>query len=280
MTGLHRFTILGCGSSGGVPRVGGEWGACDPANPKNRRRRCSLLVEQVGPDGTTRVLVDTGPDMREQLLSAGVAHLDGVVYTHPHADHLHGIDDLRGLAVAQRRRVDVYMDEATLARAKEAFGYCFEMLAKGYPPILNAHVIAPGTPVTIDGAGGPLTLLPFEQIHGHIHSLGFRVGNIAYSSDLHDLPSHTPALLEGLDVWIIDALRYTAHSSHLTVEEAVEWIDRLKARSGILTNLHHDLDYAELSDRLPPHVEPAFDMMRLEAPHEPVEGRESLWSTQ
>ncbi|MCF3932589.1 MBL fold metallo-hydrolase [Acuticoccus sp. M5D2P5] len=273
------YTILGCGSSGGVPRIDGEWGACDPANPKNRRRRCSLLVERVGRDGTTRVLIDSGPDMREQLLSAGVSHLDAVLYTHPHADHLHGIDDLRGLAVARKRRVDVYMDEPTFERAREAFAYCFKEVAKGYPAILNAHIVEPGAPVTIDGPGGPLTLLPFEQLHGHIRSLGYRIGNLAYSSDLHDLPPHSLAHLEDLDVWIIDALRYTTHASHLTVDEAVGWIDRMRAKSGVLTNLHHDLDYASLADYLPEHVVPAFDLMRLEAPYEDAGRVKSLSST-
>ncbi|MBJ3774715.1 MBL fold metallo-hydrolase [Acuticoccus mangrovi] len=264
MSVTHRFTILGCGSSGGVPRTGGDWGACDPENPKNRRRRCSMLVEQIGPDGTTTVLIDTGPDMREQLLSANVGHLDGVVYTHPHADHLHGIDDLRGLALAERRRIDVYMDEPTAERAHAAFGYCFAALAEGYPPILDHHLIYAGTPVVIDGAGGPLSLTPFEQFHGHIMSLGFRIGDLAYSSDLNDLPEASIPLVEDLAVWIIDALRYRSHISHLTVEEAVGWLQRMGARSGVLTNLHQDLDYESLKAELPPNVVPAYDMMTLE----------------
>lgn len=262
---MLRFTILGCGSSGGVPRVGGDWGKCDPANPKNRRRRCALLVERVGEGGTTRVLIDTGPDMREQLLSADVADLDAVAYTHAHADHLHGIDDLRGLALAHRKRVDVYMDANTMERAREAFGYCFAG-AFGYPPILNAHEIAAGTPLTVDGAGGPLTLLPFAQEHGRIISLGYRVGDLAYSSDLHDLPAETLPHLAGLKVWIVDALRYTTHSSHFTVEQAVEWSERIGTERAVLTNLHHDLDYEALNAGTPDWVEPAFDMMVLELP--------------
>ncbi len=265
---MLRVTILGCGSSGGVPRVGGEWGACDPANPKNRRRRCALLVERVGGSGVTRVLIDTGPDMREQLLSAGVADLDAVAYTHPHADHLHGIDDLRGLALAHHRRVDVYMDSETLARAREAFGYCFNG-AKGYPPILNANVIAPGETLTVDGAGGPLTLLPFAQHHGRITSLGFRIGDLAYSSDLHDLPADTLPHLAGLKIWIVDALRYTTHSSHFTVEQALEWSERIGTERAVLTNLHHDLDYDALNASIPDWAEPAYDMMVLEVGHTP-----------
>ncbi len=262
----YRFTILGCGSSGGVPRMDGEWGACDPANPKNRRRRCSLLIEQIGAAGVTRVLVDTGPDLREQMLSAGVSHLDAVVYTHPHADHLHGIDDLRALALARRRRVDVYMDAPTLARAREAFGYCFDDVAQGYPPILNAHVVTAGEAVTVAGAGGTLTLLPFGQVHGSIPSLGWRVGSLAYSSDLNDLPSETLPLLEDLEVWIVDALRHARHSSHFTVEQALDWAERVGTRRAILTNLHQDLDYDRLCALLPAWATPAYDMMTVELP--------------
>lgn len=260
----HRFTILGCGSSGGVPRMDGEWGACDPDNPKNRRRRCSLLVEQIAEGGTTRVLVDTGPDLREQMLSAGVGDLDAVVYTHPHADHLHGIDDLRALALARRRRVDVYMDAPTLGRAREAFAYCFEAMAEGYPPILNAHVVRAGEAVTVDGDGGPLRLLPFEQVHGRIPSLGWRVGDLAYSSDLNDLPEFSLPLLAGLEVWIVDALRYARHSSHFTVEQALDWSERLGVKRAVLTNLHQDLDYDRLAAALPPFATPAYDMMAVE----------------
>ena len=260
---VHRFTILGCGSSGGVPRVGGDWGACDPTNPKNRRRRCALLVEQVARSGVTRVLIDTGPDMREQLLSANVGRLDGVFYTHAHADHLHGIDDLRGFALAERRRMDVYMDRYTMGRARDAFGYCFEG-ASGYPPILNAHEIAPGVPVTIEGEGGDLILTPFAQAHGGIESLGYRVGDLAYSSDLHDVPMDSLPYLADLKVWIVDALRYRAHSSHFNVTQALDWIERVGAERAILTNLHQDLDYEALAARLPANVTPAYDMMPIE----------------
>ncbi len=257
-----RFTILGCGSSGGVPRTGGDWGDCDPTNPKNRRRRCSMLVERTGAEGITRVLIDTGPDMREQLLSADVPWLDAVLYTHPHADHIHGIDDLRGLALANHRRVDVYMDRPTKERLFEAFGYCFRGAA-GYPPILNATEIEPYVPLTLEGPGGPIVVTPFSQNHGRIISLGFRIGDIAYSSDLHDLPPESLASVADLDVWIVDALRYKTHPSHFSVDQALEWIERVGARHGILTNLHNDLDYETLKGELPANVEPAYDMMAL-----------------
>lgn len=266
MTARLRFTILGCASSGGVPRIDGDWGRCDPSNPKNRRRRCSLLIERHAHGGVTRVLVDTGPDMREQLLSARVPRIDAVVYTHAHADHIHGIDDLRALSLAERRRIDVYMDAATLARAEEAFAYCFKPVAQGYPPILEPHVVTPGETVAVHGPGGPLHLTPFAQAHGRIMSLGWRAGGLAYSCDLNDLPDESLPFVEGLDVWIVDALRYRSHSSHFTVEEAVAWVRRVKARRAILTNLHQDLDYETLRADLPEGIEPAHDLLTLELP--------------
>jgi phosphoribosyl 1,2-cyclic phosphate phosphodiesterase len=256
-------TILGCGSSGGVPRPALGWGVCDPSNPKNRRRRCSILVER-GDGPRTRVLVDTSPDLREQLLDAKVEWLDGVLYTHEHADHTHGIDDLRGLFLRRRRRIDAYMDEPTSRVLLHRFAYCFVTPpGSNYPPIINEHRIAPATPVTITGEGGPITALPFLQDHGDVVSLGFRFGAIAYSSDLVDLPEASIPALAGLDVWIVDALRYTPHPSHFSVDEALAWIERIRPKRAILTNLHSDLDYAELKARLPAHVEPAYDGMTI-----------------
>jgi phosphoribosyl 1,2-cyclic phosphate phosphodiesterase len=258
-------TILGCGSSGGVPRPGLGWGACDPANPKNRRRRTSLLVERRGPGGVTRVLVDTSPDMREQLLDANVDWLDGVLYTHAHADHTHGIDDLRALVLHKRRRVDVYMDEITSAQVRGKFEYCFVAPpGSEYPPILNERRIVAGIPVTIDGQGGPIEAVPCLQAHGDIPSLGFRFGPLAYSCDLNDLPAASVAALQGIDTWILDALRYAPHPSHLNVDQALAWIGRLKPRRAILTNLHADIDHETLRRALPPGVEPAFDGIRIE----------------
>ncbi|MBK5960472.1 phosphoribosyl 1,2-cyclic phosphodiesterase [Rhodoplanes elegans] len=257
-------TILGCGSSGGVPRPALGWGVCDPTNPKNRRRRCSLLVDRAGPEGTTRVLVDTSPDLREQLIDAGVEWLDAVLYTHEHADHTHGIDDLRGLFLKRRQRLDCYLDEATWRVMFARFGYCFVTPpGSQYPPICNEHRIAPGHPVTIHGPGGPVTALPFVQDHGDIPSLGFRFGGVAYSSDLVDMPEESAALLHGLDLWIVDSLRDRPHPSHFSVGQALAWIERLKPKRAILTNLHSDLDYAELKARLPAGVEPAYDGMRV-----------------
>jgi len=259
------FTILGCGSSMGVPRVALGWGSCDPNNPKNRRRRCSLLVERASPEGRhTRVLVDCSPDLRNQLLDAEVDWLDGVLITHEHADHTHGIDDLRPLYVHKRRRVDVYLDEPTSRAMHARFGYCF-MTPPGseYPPIAQERRLTAGHKVSIAGQGGDIEALPVLQEHGDIPSLGFRFGNVAYSADIKNLPEQSLPLMAGLDVWIVDALRKAPHPSHLNLEEALYWIGRVKPKRAILTNLHTDMDYAALRAELPPHIEPAYDRMRF-----------------
>jgi phosphoribosyl 1,2-cyclic phosphate phosphodiesterase len=258
----RSITILGCGSSGGVPRPGSGWGACDPGEPKNRRRRCSILIRQEGPQGATQVLVDTSPDLREQLIDADVRHLDGVLFTHDHADHTHGIDDLRPLVIHMRRRIDAFMDEATSSGLAGRFGYIFRTPeGSSYPPILTERRIEAGTAVEIDGAGGVLTIKPFSLVHGDIDALGIRVGRVAYTPDVSAIPEAAVPDLAGLDVWIIDALRITPHPSHFHLDQALEWIARMKPREAVLTNLHTDLDYRTLERDLPPHVRPAFDGM-------------------
>jgi phosphoribosyl 1,2-cyclic phosphate phosphodiesterase len=263
----RRFTILGCGSSMGVPRPALGWGACDPNNPKNRRRRTSLLVERRGPKGHTRVLVDTSPDLRDQLLDANVEWLDGVLMTHEHADHCHGIDDLRALFVRKRRRLDMYLSEAASQIIRPRFQYCFQTPpGSEYPPIVTEHRLVPGQPVTIEGEGGPITALPILQQHGDITSLGFRFGSFGYCCDLSGLPAESVAALAGLEVWVVDALRYTPHPSHFSLADALAWIEQLKPRRAILTNLHADLDYETLRKDLPPHVVPAYDGIAVELP--------------
>ena len=259
-------TILGCGFSGGVPRPGLGWGRCNPKNPKNRRRRCSILVNRNGAGGEkTSVLVDTSPDLREQLLDAGVNWVDGVLYTHEHADHTHGIDDLRGLFIGARQRVETYSDEATWKMLWSRFGYCFVTPpGSQYPPILNRHAIGPGKPVTIAGPGGEITIMPLLQDHGDIASLGFRFGAMAYSPDVVDLPAESVHALAGIKLWIVDALWYRPHPSHFHLDLTLEWIDRIRPHRAILTNMHSDLDYDELRAKLPPHVEPGFDGMQVE----------------
>lgn len=264
---LRRFTILGCSSSPGVPRINGDWGACDPGNPKNRRTRASFLIEQIAPDGgKTTVVVDTGPDFREQMIAARVAHVDAVIYTHAHADHLHGIDDLRGYFVTQHHRIPIHAERETMERIRMGFGYCLETPpGSNYPPIVLPRIIEDlDRPITIDGKGGTLSLLPLVQQHGDITSLGLRIGDVAYCCDVSDFPQSTIDKLSGLDVLIIDALQYRFHPSHLSLEQALGWIDRLQPRHAILTHMHVPLDYATVMAETPDHVEPAYDQMVFE----------------
>ena len=262
------FTILGCGSSGGVPRLGGVWGDCDPSNPKNRRRRCSLLVTRETAEGTTRVLIDTSPDMREQLLDAGVGALDGVVYTHSHADHMHGIDDLRQVVFAQRQRLPVWADGPTQEALLSRFGYAFvQPEGSPYPPILDLHTI--DGPVTVTGAGGPVTLIPFRADHGSMDALGFRIGPLAYLPDAVDIPAESWPVLAGLDCWIVDALRRKPHPTHAHLAKTLGWIARAKPARAVITNMHIDLDYETLLAELPAHITPAYDGMTLTYDNQP-----------
>lgn len=262
----RRFTILGCSSSPGVPRIIGDWGACDPQNPRNRRTRASFLIEQIAPDGgMTTVVIDTGPDFREQMISAGVQWVDAVLYTHAHADHIHGIDDLRGYFHHQNQRIPIHADVETMDRLRDAFRYCLETPpGSNYPPIVRPVLIENLQSFTISGAGGPIHFKPHRQQHGDIHSLGFRIGDLAYCSDISDFPPETVEKLADLDVLIVDALQYKPHPSHLSLEQALGWIERLKPRHAILTHMHTPLDYATVAATTPDHVEPAYDQMRFE----------------
>jgi phosphoribosyl 1,2-cyclic phosphate phosphodiesterase len=245
-----KVTILGCGTSGGVPRVGNLWGNCDPKNPKNRRRRVSILVEQ----GATRILVDTSPDLREQLLDANVDRLDAVLYTHDHADHTHGIDDLRAIYHIMGKPIPVWADQKTLDVLRQRFDYIFAPKL-GYPAICETHVVE--GPFTV----GEIDVVPFVQEHGPITSLGYRFGKVAYSTDLNGIPKASKEILKGLEVWIVDALRYKPHPTHPHLEMTLGWIAELKPKRAILTHMTWDMDYATLKRELPPGVEPAFDGM-------------------
>ncbi|WP_095588877.1 MBL fold metallo-hydrolase [Actibacterium ureilyticum] len=264
MTGT-RFTILGCGSSGGVPRLGGHWGDCDPDEPRNSRTRCSLLVERTAPSGgVTRVLIDTSPDLRQQLLRAGVGTLDAVVYTHSHADHVHGLDDLRQIVFNMRARLPVWADGNTQNDLLSRFGYAFiQPDGSPYPPILEMHTI--DGDVVIDGAGGPVTLRPFRVNHGSIDALGFRVGDVAYLPDVAEMYEGSWGVLEGLDCLIIDALRRTPHPTHFNLDQALAAIDRLAPKRAVLTNMHIDLDYATVAAETPDHIVPAHDGLTIDA---------------
>ncbi len=249
MSGLLEFTILGCGSSGGVPRADGAWGACDPAEPRNRRTRCSLLVRrkaEVESGAETTVLVDTAPELRQQAAAAGVSRVDAVLYTHDHADQTHGIDDLRAFWLRSRRRTPCHMDDYTHERLMRRFGYVFEGEG-GYPPVCDAVLLPPlGQAFAIDGPSGPVPVTTFDQDHGAIRSVGYRIGPVAYSSDVVDLPPQAFEVLAGVKVWIVDALRATPHPTHAHVQMALDWIARVRPERAILTNMHIDLDYAAL----------------------------------
>ena len=259
-------TIMGCGSSGGVPRIGGNWGACDPTDPRNRRSRCSLLIEgRTGDSEPTRIVVDTGCDLREQLLTHDVDRVEAVLYTHEHADHTHGIDDLRVLALNNRKRVDVYFSQEAARSIVPSFAYCFTAApGSGYPPILNQNLIAAGEPLVVSGPGGDIDILPFRQNHGDISSLGFRIGNFAYSCDLNGIPAESDGAVSGLDVWVLDALRPAPHPSHLSLGEALVHVERYGPREAVLTNLHIDLDYARTAAQTPGNVRPAFDGLQID----------------
>ena len=266
MTGVLEVTLLGCGSSGGVPRADGDWGARDPADPKNLRSRCSLLVRKKGEgaERETTAIVDTSPDLRLQTANAGAKRLDGILLTHDHADQVHGIDDVRAFFIRQRAKIACHMDLATDASMMRRFAYIF-VGEGGYPAICERRPIpAHGVRWQLDGPSGAIPVVSFDQDHGGVRSVGYRFGDVAYSSDVVNLDEQAFAALAGLDVWIVDALRYRPHPTHAHLERTLEWIERLKPRRAILTNLHIDLDYATLKAELPTGVEPGYDGLRFE----------------
>lgn len=270
--GVTRLTLLGTGSSGGVPRANGDWGLCDPANPRNRRLRCSALVEHAADltalnagEAVTRIVIDTSPDFREQMLSCDVRRLDAAVLTHDHADQTHGMDDLRAFAISQRQRIPVWIDAPTWKTVGTRFGYAFTAPEGSfYPAILEKRAInGAGQRLEIDGPGGSLRLTAFAQQHGPIMSLGYRIGNLAYSADISGLPDESAELLRGIDCWVVDALRQEPHPTHFSVPDALAALERVAARQGVLTNLHNTLDFTALSASLPDNVHAAFDGLSI-----------------
>jgi len=254
-----KITMLGCGPSMGVPAIGNDWGACDPNDPRNRRRRASLLIECRG----KVILVDTSPDLREQLLNAGIKRIDAVIMTHAHADHLHGIDDLRGVNRLMQSTIALHADAKSMAEIEQRFGYVFEPVPPGglfYKPTLTPHVI--DGPFT--AAGVPF--VPFAQDHGFSTTLGLRVGSFAYSTDVNELDDNAFSALAGIEAWVVDCLRYEPHPTHSHLARTLTWIERVKPKRAVLTHLDRPLDYRELAARLPPGVEPGQDGLVIELP--------------
>jgi len=258
--GELRFTILGCGSSGGVPRLGGHWGNCDPNNVKNFRKRCSLLIQRFENNNVTNVLIDTTPDMRQQLLDAKIGKLDAVIYTHEHADHLHGLDDLRMIVINMQKRLPVFASKQTKNSILERFGYAFKT-PKGspYPPILDMNDLT--ETLEIQGAGGPIKFTSFDVDHGNILVSAIKVNDVLYTPDISTVRNDTE--LRDLNYWILDSLRYKPHPSHVNLEQALGLIDRYKPKKAILTNLHVDLDYLTLLNETPDNVVPAHDGLQI-----------------
>ncbi|MBX2886804.1 MAG: MBL fold metallo-hydrolase [Granulosicoccus sp.] len=261
------FTLLGTGSSGGVPRVGNQWGNCDPNDPHNRRRRCAMLVRRFSPtgDSVTSVLIDAGADLREQLLAAAVTHLDGVLLTHSHADHIFGLDDLRQLAITMKLTIPVHMDEPTRDIVMRSFEYVFHQApGSSYPPFCTEHKIEHQRVTSISGNGGCIEAIPLRVEHGDIEALGFRIGSLAYLPDMKRMVDETSLqALQNVHTLVVDALRFKPHPSHMNLQESLQFIDQIKPNRAILTNMHTDLDYAELQATLPENVVPGYDGMEI-----------------
>jgi phosphoribosyl 1,2-cyclic phosphate phosphodiesterase len=254
-----RVTVLGCGTSSGVPQIGCTCAVCRSPDPRNKRRRCSILIETRG----LQLLVDTGPDLRQQCLDAGIATIDALLYTHAHADHVHGIDDLRAINNNLMAAIPAYADAGVFARIAERFPYVFEG-GHGSHGWWRPEI----TPHPIDGPFrvGPVEILPFAQKHGRGRSWGFRVGCFAYSTDTDGLDEHALAQLREVEVWIVDALRDRPHPSHAHLDLALAWIERVQPARAYLTHMNHEVDYADWASRLPDRVLPAHDGLVLELP--------------
>jgi phosphoribosyl 1,2-cyclic phosphate phosphodiesterase len=251
-----KVTILGCGSAGGVPMISVGWGACDPTEPKNRRLRPSIMVEDTHNGQLTRLLVDTSPDLREQLLRANVRHLDAILFTHEHADHIHGMDEVREVNRAMGRSIPCWTNHQTMEALYARFGYCFLGIEQGQPifrPWLVPNII-PG-PFSV----GSIPVQSWDQDHGWSTTLGFRFGPVAYTTDAMDLPEDAFEALAGVDLWIIGTLTDKPHMTHAHVGRALEWIERVRPKRALLTHMGPSLDYQTLRRSLPKGVEPAYD---------------------
>jgi phosphoribosyl 1,2-cyclic phosphate phosphodiesterase len=251
-----KVTILGCGTSSGVPRIGNDWGKCDPAEPKNRRTRVSILVESA----TTRILVDTSPDMRAQLLAADVIDIDAILWTHDHADHSHGIDDVRQIFHHRGGPVQGYARAQTMRQMRARFAYVFDG-RHGYHPTVVANDLPDGLRI------GDIDIACVDQPHGEIFSTGFRFGHggrsIGYATDFHALTPDMLALYDGLDVWVVDALRSAPHPTHPHLAMTLAGIEAVRPARAVLTHMDQSMDYATLLTSLPAGVEPGYDGMMI-----------------
>jgi len=259
-----RIAILGCGTSSGVPVPGLGWGQCDPANPKNRRRRVSIMISK----GDTNFLIDAGPDLREQLLSQDVNHLEGLFITHCHADHIHGLDDLRWINIAMQKEIPCFSNQASMEILRDRFGYAFQPIEQNetttrkvyHTPVLTANIIEPLQEFTV----ADMKILPFNQDHGYSISLGLRVENFAYCTDVFDFPEESLAVLEGLDCWVVDCLGYKPHPTHAHLEKVLGWVEQLKPKQTYFTHMNASFDYDTLLNLLPKGIEPAYDDLVIE----------------
>lgn len=255
-----RVTVLGCGSSSGVPMIGCNCAVCTSDNPKNRRTRVSIFIEINGKN----LLIDTSPDLREQALKNNIKHVDAILYTHDHADHVHGLDDVRSFNYLSGNALAVYGNEESLNGIRSRFPYAFLPKPEFVwsRPCLIEHII-PKVPVYAFHAHG-VAITAFEQIHGDRKTLGYRIGDFAYSTDTNDLPEDTFKALEGVGVWVVDCLRYKHSPVHATLEKALEWAGRVKPRLAVLTHMSHEMEYETLSKQLPKGVVPGYDGMKIE----------------
>ncbi len=255
-----KVTILGCGSAPGVPAISTGWGNCDPTNPHNRRRRASILVEQ----GATRLLVDASPDLREQLLDTGVRTLDAVIFTHPHADHIHGLDELREINRVTGKPLPIYAPQDTIGVLQDRFAYAFKGIPPGAPmfrPWLVPTPVMPGVSFAI----GEILIQPFLQDHGNCTTMGYRFGDIVYSTDILELPEGARPTVRGAKVWIVGAYGLTPHPTHAHVAKVLDWVEDLKPARAVITHMSNAIDYETLLASLPGLVAPAHDGLVIEA---------------
>ncbi len=252
-----KVTILGCGTSSGVPRIGNDWGQCDPTEPRNARRRVSILVNS----GSTTILVDTSPDLREQLLDAQVGNIDAVIWTHDHADHVHGLDDLRQLFHNRGAPIPCFARAATVAALRQRFGYVFEG-ADGYPATAMLNELPDALRI------GGIDVQVVDQPHGSITSAGLRFEaeqrTAGYATDFNAMTETMRALYRGLDLWIVDALRRRPHPTHPHLADALTWVAELTPKRALLTHMDNSMDYNGLVAELPPGIEPAYDNQVVE----------------